>query len=63
MIALLLHPGDLTLWELAGIFGVFLALTVLPLLIICFVIYRVIKGHSSEANEEKPISLDLNKNL
>ena len=61
MIVFIFHPGDLSVWQLAGIVGVFLGLTVLPISIIGFVIYKVIQGHSSK-EEEKSITLDLNKN-
>jgi len=61
MIVFVFHPGDLSVWQLAGIVGVFLGLTVLPISIIGFVIFKVIQGHSS-TREEKSITLDLNKN-
>lgn len=61
MSVLIFHPGDLSLWELAGLIGVVLALTVLPISIIAFVIYKVIRTHSSR-EDGKPTTLDLNKN-
>jgi hypothetical protein len=49
VIAVLLHPGDLSYWQLAGIIGVFFALCMLPIIIVGFVIYRVIVGHSQDS--------------
>jgi hypothetical protein len=42
---LMLHPGDLGLWELIGTLLLVLGLTVLPLVIIGLLIYKVIKRH------------------
>jgi hypothetical protein len=57
VIAALLHPGDLSAWELAAIIGVFLALCVLPLVVIGFIIYRVVAGHSQDS-ESVTVSLN-----
>jgi hypothetical protein len=57
-IAALLHPGDLSVWQLAGIIGVFLALCVLPIVVIAFIIYRVAVRHSQDSGS---VTLSLNK--
>jgi hypothetical protein len=59
MIVLILHPGDLSFWELAGIVGVFFALAVLPILVIGFIIYEVTRKHSSNASEGDHVTLGL----
>jgi uncharacterized membrane protein len=58
VIAVLLHPGDLSDWQLAGIIGVFFGLCVLPIVIIGFVIYRVVVGHSRDTGS---VTLSLNE--
>ena len=63
IIVALLHPGDLSLWELAGIIGGSFALCVLPLIVIALIIYRVAAGHSQDMgivtlslNERRPMA-------
>jgi len=58
LIVALFHPGDLSRWELAGIIGVFFALCVLPIVIIAFIIYRVVVGHSQDSGS---VTLSLNE--
>ena len=57
-ITLIFHPGDLSTWELLGIIGVVFALLVLPIVIIGFIIYRVVAGHS---HDNDTVTLSLNK--
>lgn len=47
VIATLLHPGDLSLREWAGLLGMFVAFIILPIVIIGFVIFQVVRRHSS----------------
>lgn len=44
--ATLLHPGDLSAWEMAGLVGVLIGFFVLPIVIIAFIIFRVIVRRS-----------------
>ena len=57
-IVALLHPGDLSRWELAGILGVFIAVCVLPIVIIGFIIYRVVVRHTRDSGS---VTLSLNE--
>ena len=57
-ISALLHPGDLSRWELAGIIGVFFALCILPLVVIGFIVYRMVVGHSQAGSS---VTLSLNE--
>ena len=56
-IIVIFHPGDLSTWELFGIIGVAFALLVLPIVIIGFIIYRVVIGHSRD-NDTVTLSLN-----
>jgi hypothetical protein len=47
MFALILHPGDLSYWQLLGILMVLFALCVLPFIVIAFIIYKVAAAHSA----------------
>ena len=63
MIATLLHPGDLSLGEWAGLIGMFLAFIVLPIAIIGFVVFKVVSRHSgggASGGSQESITLGLN---
>ena len=59
MFCWIFHPGDLSLWQLAGIIVVTLLLTALPLVLVGFIIYKVFKNRGA-AGEDKPVTLKLN---
>ena len=40
---LILHPGDLSAWQLLGIVGVFFIVIALPISILGLLIYKIIK--------------------
>ncbi|HKY28964.1 MAG TPA: hypothetical protein VJM12_13575 [Pyrinomonadaceae bacterium] len=56
-IAAVFHPGELSVWELAGIVAVFFAICMLPIVIIGFIIYRVAARRSGDSES---ITLSLN---
>ena len=63
VIATLLHPGDLSLGEWAGLFGMFVAFIILPIVIIGFVIFKVVSRHSGAgagSESQESITLGLN---
>jgi len=63
MIATLLHPGDLSLGEWAGLLGIFLAFIILPIAIIGFVVFKVVSRHSGGrvgSESQESITLGLN---
>ena len=63
VIATILHPGDLSFGEWAGLLGMFLAFMILPVAIIVFVIFKVVSRHSSGragGGSQESITLGLN---
>ena len=54
VIATLWHPGDLSIREWAGLFGVFVALVILPIVIMGFIVFKIISGHRGGTTRGEP---------
>jgi hypothetical protein len=46
VIVTLFHPGDLSLGQWAGLFGMFVAFIILPIAVIGFIIFKIMSRHS-----------------
>jgi len=63
VITTLLHPGDLSLGEWAGLLGMFVAFIILPIVIIGFMIFKVMtrySGGGASGDSQESITLGLN---
>ena len=63
VIATVLHPGDLSLGEWAGLLGMFVVFIILPIAIIGLVIFKIVSRHSgggSGSESQESITLGLN---